>query len=61
MSRLKIHHHIKHHISRIRHVRPRTPEMYLYLKDPMVAAAFLVFGMIALVLSIFNFTAALLY
>lgn len=61
MGRVAIHHHIQHHISRIRQVRPRTPEMSLYLRDPMVVAAFLAFGMIALVLSIINFAEALLY
>jgi hypothetical protein len=32
-----------------------------FLKDPMIAAAFLVFGMVALVLSLINFLEALNY
>lgn len=59
MAEIKIHPKIKHHISRIANARPKTPKTGEFLKEPLVAAAFLVFGMIALVLSLINFLEAL--
>lgn len=58
---MRIHHKIKHHITRIRHIKPRTPEMFEFLSDPMIAALFLVFGLVALDLSLISFLEALYY
>lgn len=37
----------------------QVPKISMFLSEPMISAAFLVFGMIALVLSIINFTQVL--